>query len=66
MISAAVRTGPELKVKNEIDALQRAFLDKSTNSRQIIAEKSGHNVPFTEPNLIVDAVRERVEVSSVR
>jgi len=61
VISASIRSGPELEVKEAIDHLQRDFLNKSTKSLQIIAEKSAHNVPFSEPDLIVDAVHEIVK-----
>jgi pimeloyl-ACP methyl ester carboxylesterase len=36
--------------------LQKEFLVLSDESKHIIAEKSGHYIQWTEPNLIVDAV----------
>ena len=34
---------------------------RSTNSKLIIAEKSGHLIPLEQPEIIVDAVREMIE-----
>jgi pimeloyl-ACP methyl ester carboxylesterase len=36
--------------------LQRGLLDLSTNSRQVVATKAGHNIQREEPQLVVDAV----------
>jgi pimeloyl-ACP methyl ester carboxylesterase len=41
--------------------LQRELLGLSTRSRQVIAEKAGHNIQREEPQLIVDAVLEVVK-----
>jgi pimeloyl-ACP methyl ester carboxylesterase len=36
---------------------QRELLQLSTNSRWVVAKHGGHNVHFTEPDLIVDEIR---------
>lgn len=36
----------------------REWVDKIPNARLIITEKSGHGIPFEEPELIVQAIRE--------
>lgn len=38
-------------------ALQKDLVTKSTRSKQIIAENSGHNIPVDAPDVIVEAVR---------
>ena len=40
--------------------LQRELLGLSTNSRQVIATKAGHNIQREEPQLVIDAVVEVV------
>ena len=37
--------------------MQAELADLSTNSQQWLAEASGHNVPYEQPTLIVDAIR---------
>jgi pimeloyl-ACP methyl ester carboxylesterase len=57
---------PEVKferLKQCWDELQRELLELSTNSRQIIAEQSGHYIHHDQPELVVDAIRQVVEVS---
>ena len=48
-------------INNELDKtqknLQQEFLALSTRSKQIIAKNSSHYVQWTEPELIVDAIR---------
>jgi pimeloyl-ACP methyl ester carboxylesterase/aminoglycoside phosphotransferase (APT) family kinase protein len=41
--------------------LQADLVTKSSESKQIIAEYSGHNIPYEQPEIIVDAVREMVD-----
>ena len=41
--------------------LQRELLGLSTNSRQVIATKAGHNIQREEPQLVIDAVLDVVE-----
>lgn len=44
--------------------LQRAVAAQSTQGRSVIAEQSGHNIPFEQPELVLQAIREVVEVVS--
>lgn len=37
-------------------AMQADFLNKSSDSKQVIAEQSGHNIPGDQPQIIVQAV----------
>jgi hypothetical protein len=38
------------------DAEQAALLELSTNSRQMVADRSGHNVEVDQPQAAVDAI----------
>lgn len=60
VISAGIHNGLELKFKEKIAELQKDLVMKSKNGEQIIAEKSGHNIPFTQPEIIIKAVYELV------
>jgi len=42
---------------NTWQVLQKNLVTKSTRSKQIIAENSGHNIPVDAPHVIVDAVK---------
>lgn len=42
--------------------MQLDLLNLSTNSKQIIAEQSGHDIPSDQPQLVIDAARELVRV----
>ena len=42
--------------------MQANFMSTSTNAKQIITDKSGHSVQLTEPELIIDAIKELVEI----
>lgn len=42
--------------------LQQALTKLSSNSRQILAEQSGHFIQFDQPNLIVDAIEQLVHL----
>ena len=44
--------------------LQRAVVAQSTQGRLVIAEQSGHNIPFEQPELVLQAIREVVEAVS--
>ena len=44
--------------------LQRTVAAQSKQGRLVIAEKSGHNIPFEQPELVLQAIREVVEVVS--
>jgi pimeloyl-ACP methyl ester carboxylesterase len=39
----------------------RAWVEKFTRARIIITENSGHGIPFEEPDLIVEAIKEVIE-----
>jgi len=41
--------------------LQADFLDRSSQSRQMIVEGSGHNIHNTHPEAVIAAIRELVE-----
>lgn len=41
--------------------LQRELVHRSSRGKQVIAEKSGHNIHRDQPELVVDAVRQVVE-----
>ena len=43
--------------------LQADLLTLSSNSKQIVAEKSGHHIQLDEPSLVVDAIQQLVEAS---
>lgn len=50
---------------DEVDAINKTWLElqddlgnSSSHSKQIIAEHSGHNIPYEQPEIIVEAVRE--------
>lgn len=49
-----------LEIWNE---LQKDLASRSTNGRQIIAEKAGHVIQKDEPELVVDAIRQVVEAA---
>jgi len=42
------------------DSLQLDLLNLSTNSKQIIAENSGHHIHIDEPQIETEAIRELV------
>jgi pimeloyl-ACP methyl ester carboxylesterase len=44
-------------------ASHEALARMSSHGRHVVASKSGHWVPFDEPELVVDAIREVVETS---
>lgn len=50
----------------ESKKLQRELLSLSTNSKQIIAEKSGHQIHIDEPELVVAAIREMADLLNTR
>ncbi len=41
--------------------LQQELVRRSSRGRQIIAEKSGHNIHRDQPQLVIDAIREVIE-----
>ena len=54
--------GPQLGVdEQDWQESQRHLLKLSPQSKQIIAEKSGHNIHYNQPDLVIDAIRQVVE-----
>jgi pimeloyl-ACP methyl ester carboxylesterase len=43
--------------------LQADLAKLSSNSRSLVAEKSGHGIPIDQPGLVIDAIRQMVEIS---
>lgn len=41
--------------------LQKELAQRSSNGKQIIAEKSGHYIQFDQPELVIESVRQVVE-----
>ena len=53
---------------NEIDfvrPLQADFLNRSSQSRQMIVEDSGHNIHNSQPEAVIAAIREIVEAAGL-
>jgi pimeloyl-ACP methyl ester carboxylesterase len=46
--------------------LQNDLARRSTNSKQIIAEKSGHDISRDQPELVVDSIRQVVEATRLK
>jgi len=42
------------------DQMQRELVALSTNSKQVIAAKSGHGIPYDQPELLIGSVKELV------
>eukprot|EP00188_Purpureofilum_apyrenoidigerum_P000815 Plantae.Rhodophyta-Purpureofilum_apyrenoidigerum.ctg14023.p1 GENE.Plantae.Rhodophyta-Purpureofilum_apyrenoidigerum.ctg14023~~Plantae.Rhodophyta-Purpureofilum_apyrenoidigerum.ctg14023.p1 ORF type:complete len:367 (+),score=21.07 Plantae.Rhodophyta-Purpureofilum_apyrenoidigerum.ctg14023:97-1197(+) len=49
-------------LKAESEKLQRELLSLSTNSRQVIAKKSGHQIHVGQPELVVEIIREMTDL----
>ncbi|HEV2665986.1 MAG TPA: hypothetical protein VG324_13795 [Blastocatellia bacterium] len=43
--------------------LQADLLTLSSNSKQIVAKKSGHHIQLDEPDLVIDAIQQVVKAS---
>jgi pimeloyl-ACP methyl ester carboxylesterase len=43
--------------EREWRAMQESLVTLSTRSRQVVASRSGHAIPLTEPQLVIDAIR---------
>jgi pimeloyl-ACP methyl ester carboxylesterase len=50
-----------LQSEQEHNSQQKNMLTLSHNSKQIIAEKSGHHIQFEDPDLVVEAIRQMIE-----
>jgi pimeloyl-ACP methyl ester carboxylesterase len=46
-------------------AMQSELAELSTNSKQVIAEKSGHNIHLQQPQLLIEAILQIVQVTHV-
>ena len=46
---------------DEWQALQSELVTLSTNSKQIIAEQSGHNIQLDQPELVIESIREMLD-----
>ncbi len=56
-------TLPEIEFNNEVwFPLQKDLATKSTNSKLIIAQESGHRIQDTEPELVINAIKELVDL----
>jgi len=51
------------QLRDRWDELQQELVKLSTNSQQVIAEKSGHYIHHDQPELVVEAIRQVVEAS---
>jgi pimeloyl-ACP methyl ester carboxylesterase len=49
---------------DDVKAAHSRLARSSTRGRHIVAEESGHWVPFDQPELIVDAIRELIEMNA--
>jgi pimeloyl-ACP methyl ester carboxylesterase len=49
------------QIWEDFQVQQSELVTLSSASKQIIAEQSGHNIQFDQPDLVIDAVREIVE-----
>ncbi len=61
VITAGLRSGPERKFAEKQTVLQKDLVSRSIQGQQVIAEKSGHFIPFWQPELIVSAVDEMIK-----
>ncbi len=67
LTASPTSTDPMIPADQQQDAnrihqdLQRELLGLSTNSRQVIATKAGHNIQREEPQLVIDAVLDVVK-----
>ena len=43
--------------------MQANFISNSINAKQIVTDKSGHSVQISEPELIIESIKELVELN---
>lgn len=56
------RTQEQIDKKEQIKALlQRNLATKSSCSKQIFAEKAGHNINYDQPEIIIETVQQMVD-----
>jgi pimeloyl-ACP methyl ester carboxylesterase len=58
---AQMPAAPARQAEQVWQSLQTALAKLSSNSRQVVAEKSGHNIPVEQPEIAVDEIRQMVE-----
>jgi pimeloyl-ACP methyl ester carboxylesterase len=62
VISHGIRQAEDRLPPEDVwQAQQRSLLNLSSNSRQVVAERSGHFIPLDQPDLVVDQIRRMVE-----
>ena len=54
---------PSAQLEAERKAEQADLARLSTNSKLMVAEKSGHNIQYDNPDLVIDAIRQVVEAA---
>ncbi len=47
--------------ENGLEELQKQFLSLSTNSRQVIAEDSGHFIHYDNPEMVIQEIRQMIK-----
>ena len=57
---------PEQRAKMELawKEMQADLLRRSTNGNQIIAEKSGHDIQKEQPELVINSIREVIQIAA--
>jgi hypothetical protein len=48
-------------MRKEWNILQKDLTTKSTRSKQFFAEESDHMIPFNQPKIIIDSVKEMID-----
>jgi len=51
------------RLSEDHNRMQADLLTLSSNSKQIVAEKSGHHIQLDEPGLVIDAIQQVVNAS---
>ena len=64
VLSRGLREGTSPEIEAAWRELQIELADRSSNGKLVIAEKSGHYIHFSEPELVVDAIRKVVRATS--
>jgi len=55
---ARVKDTQQRQYQNEVAHSQARWLELSSNAKQLFTDKSSEYIPFDQPNLVVDAIRE--------
>lgn len=56
VIAAGLYTGRARKFKNEMIELQKDLVKKSNSANYLVAEKSAHDIPLSQPEIIIAAI----------